>query len=173
MVGRSSCWCSSPSTCCTGTDVISGPDTVGRQSYPGNGDRRTLSRMTPRLSRAKALSVLRFLCSSWEMSSFWISIRCCASAMSRLLLASRLSQVLRSIANLAFPGTSLQVDPAEQCLFWTCYRSTARKQDCLTPWSTALLTSLPASLCVNERTKGTDLTATLNQHSRMVRPTRG
>jgi hypothetical protein len=26
----------------------------------------------------------------------------------------RLYQVLRSIANLAFPGTSLQVDPAEQ-----------------------------------------------------------
>ena len=56
MVGRSSRWCSSPSTCCTGTDVISGPDTVGRQSYAGNGDRRTLSRMTAACTKSYAAS---------------------------------------------------------------------------------------------------------------------
>ena len=82
----------------------------------GNGNLRTFTRMTSRwssnkcnstshrLSRAKALLVLRFLCSSWEMSIFWMLMRCRASAISRLLLASRLYQVLRSIAG-SFPRT--------------------------------------------------------------------
>jgi hypothetical protein len=81
----------------------------------GNWERRTLSKMTTRWStnncsatsscrsRVIALPVPHSSCSSWEMCTFRVAMRCRASAISRLVLARRLYQVLRSIAEFNFP----------------------------------------------------------------------
>ena len=87
----------------------------------GNGDLRTFSRMTSRSSssscsitsdrrsRARALRVPRSSRSRLETSAFCIATRWRASTISRLILARRLYQVLRSIAKLAFPRTACRL----------------------------------------------------------------
>ena len=87
----------------------------------GNWERRTLSRMTTRWStnncsatsssrrRARTLLVLRSACSSWEICTFRIAMRCRASAISRLVLARLLYQVLCSIAEFRFPHAALRL----------------------------------------------------------------
>ena len=102
------------------------------QSSAGNGGLRTvlqddlalvlkqLSKTSDRRSSARALRVPRSSRSRLEMSTFWISMRCRAAAISRLLFASCLYQVLRSIAKLAFLDTACRLI----LLSWTCDLST-------------------------------------------------